>query len=114
MTCRWPYLVMFLAALSLASCVVYEPVPVAQPTLQQRYERAWAGAAAGMADQGVTIVAQDRAGGVIRGERGATTITAIVEARPDDRIQVTFNAKGADDGGLAQRVSDSYDRRMGR
>jgi hypothetical protein len=65
-----------------------------------------------MQDQGVTIVSQDRGNGTIRGERGGVTLTAIVEARPDDRIQVTFNAK--DDAALVQRVSDSYDRRMGR
>ena len=67
-----------------------------------------------MVDQGVTVVSQDRGSGTIRGERGGTTITAMVEARPDDRIQVTFNARGGDDAGLVQRVSDSYDRRMGR
>jgi starvation-inducible outer membrane lipoprotein len=114
MATRTSRLLLLLAALSLTACVVYEPMPVAQPTLQQRYERSWAAATQAMMDQGVTVVAQDRVGGVIRGERGNTTITAIVEARSDDRIQVTFNAKGADDGGLVQRVSDSYDRRMGR
>jgi len=106
-------LVLLLATLSLTACVVYEPMPVAQPSLQQRYERSWDAATQAMLDQGVTVVAQDRASGTIRGQRGNTTVTAIVEARPDDRIQVTFNAKG-DEGALAQRVSDSYDRRMGR
>ncbi len=99
--------------LSLGACVVYEPMPIAQPTLQQRYERSWAAAAGAMADQGITVVAQDRAAGTIRGERGGTTVTAVVEARPDDRVQVTFNARGPDDA-LAHRVSESYDRRMGR
>ena len=114
MTLKLSRLVVVIATLSLGACVVYEAVPVAQPTLQQRYERSWQAATGAMLDQGVAIVAQDRAGGIIRGERGGTTITAVVEARSDDRIQVTFNAKGADDGGLVQRVSDSYDRRMGR
>jgi len=113
MAARFRRLMLLVATLSLSSCVVYEPMPVAQPTLQQRYERSWAAATQAMLDQGVTVVAQDRVGGTIRGERGNTTVTAVVEARADDRIQVTFNAKG-DDGALAQRVSDSYDRRMGR
>ena len=114
MTLNLSRLVMLLVTLSLGACVVYEPVPVAQPTLQQRFDRSWAAAAGAMGDQGVTIVSQDPGSGTIRGERAGTTVTALVEARPDDRIQVTFNARGGDDAGLAQRVSDSYDRRMGR
>ena len=108
-------LVVVIALLSLGGCVVYEPIPViSQPTLQQRFDQSWAAAAGAMSDQGVMVVSQDRGSGMIRGERGATTITAVVEIRPDGRIQVTFNSKGADDAGIVQRVSDSYDRRMGR
>jgi len=102
--------------LSLSACVVYEPVPVAsQPTLQQRFDRSWAAATDAMADQGLTIASQDRGAGVIRGERGGTTISIILQTLPDGRIQVKFDSKGNNsDPGLIQRVSDSYDRRMGR
>jgi hypothetical protein len=55
------------AAVSLGSCVVYEPVPASsQPTLQQRFDRSWAAASGAMSDQGLTITAQDRGSGVIR------------------------------------------------
>ena len=58
----------------------------------------------------------DRGAGVIRGERGGLTITATIETLGDGRIQVKFGSKGDNslDPGLIQRVSDSYDRRMGR
>jgi hypothetical protein len=103
------------AAVSLGSCVVYEPVPASsQPTLQQRFDRSWAAASGAMSDQGLTITAQDRGSGVIRGERGGTTVTATVETLADGRVQVKFNSAGGADPGLVQRVSDSYDRRMGR
>ena len=105
------------AILSLGACVVYEPVPVSlQSTLQQRFDRSWAAATGAMSDQGLTITSQDRGAGVIRGERGGVTITATLETLPDGRVQVTFASKGANsaDPGLIQRVSDSYDRRMGR
>jgi len=64
----------------------------------------------------LAITSQDRGAGVIRGERGGVTITATLETLPDGRLQVTFASKGATSGdpALAQRVSDSYDRRMGR
>ena len=106
-------LTVVVAILSLASCVVYEPVPViVQPTLQQRYDRSWDAAAGAISDQGLTITSQDRGAGVVRGERGDTSVTATLETLPDGRIQVKFNSKG--DPSVVQRVSDSYDRRMGR
>ena len=110
-------LVAVAAIASLGACVVYEPVPVvSQPTLQQRFDRSWAAATGAMSDQGLTITSQDRGAGMIRGERGGVTITATLETLSDGRLQVTFASKGANsaDPALTQRVSDSYDRRMGR
>ena len=110
-------LVMVCALLSLGACVVYQPVPVSsQPTLPQRFDRSWAAAAGAMSDQGLTIASQDRGAGVIRGERGGVAIAATVETLADGRIQVKFSSQGSSsaDPGLIQRVSDSYDRRMGR
>jgi len=104
-------------ALALGGCVVYEPVPAAyQPTLQQRYDRSWAAATGALADQGFTITAQDRGSGVIRGERGGSAVTATVETLADGRVQVKFDSRGPSgaDPALVQRISDSYDRRMGR
>ena len=69
-----------------------------------------------MSDQGVTITSQNRGAGVIQGDRGGITITATLETLADGRVQVKFTSKGpsSTDPGLIQRVSDSYDRRMGR
>jgi hypothetical protein len=69
-----------------------------------------------MYDQGLTITTQDRSAGVIRGERGGIAITATVETLPDGRTQVKFNSSGAagTDPGLIDRVTESYNRRMGR
>ena len=105
------------AMLSLNSCVAYEPVPVSsQPTVQQRFDRSWAAATGAMSDQGLTITSQDRGAGVMRGERGGTTITATLKTLADGSVQVEFASQGASstDPGLIQRVSVSYDRRMGR
>ena len=99
-------------SLALAACVVYEPVPVQAPST---YERAWAAAIGAMQDQGVAINDQDRAAGVLRGTRGAAGVTAVVRTRPDGRVQVEFNATGtSSDPGLVDRISASYNRRMGR
>ena len=96
--------------LALASCVVYQPVPVGgQPT---RFDQSWAAAAGALYDQGLTITTQDRNTGVIRGERGDTSVTITLDTLPDGRVQVKFNGTG--DPTAVQRVSDSYERRMGR
>ena len=108
---------LFVASLLLlGGCVVYEPVPVSsQPTLQQRFDRSWAAAAGAMSDQGVSITAQDRGAGVIQGVQGGVTVTATLTTLADGRVQVKFDSKsGRPDSSLIQRVSESYDRRMGR
>ncbi|MGH8800730.1 MAG: hypothetical protein ACREX6_00335, partial [Casimicrobiaceae bacterium] len=67
-------------------------------------------------DQGLKIDAQDRGSGVIRGNRSGIVITAQLQTLADGRIQVRFDQSGATsaDSGLIHRVSDDYDRRMGR
>jgi hypothetical protein len=104
------------AALALAACVVYEPVPVPVSQGPSTYERSWAAAIGALQDQGVAITEQDRASGVVRGTRGPATVTAVVRTQADGRVRVEFNATGAGgtDPGLVERVSASYNRRMGR
>jgi hypothetical protein len=102
------------AALALSACVVYEPVPV--PQGPSTYDRSWTAAIGALQDQGIAISEQDRAGGVVRGTRGPVTVTAVVRTQADGRVRVEFNTTGSSgtDPGLVDRVSASYNRRMGR
>ncbi len=106
------------AATLVSGCVVYEPVPVASapPSAAQRFDRSWNAATGALVDQGLTIVSQDRGAGVIRATRGDITIVANLQSLADGRIQVKFGSTGATEGdpGLIHRVSESYERRMGR
>ena len=104
-------LLVVVATLALSSCVYYPPVPVAVPG-PSRFDQSWAAASGAIVDNGLTITQQDRATGMIRGERGDNAVTATLEPLPDGRVQVKFNARG--DPGLLERVSNSYERRMGR
>lgn len=99
--------------LPLAGCVVYEPVPYQQPS---SFDRAWAAAADALQDQGVTIQSLDRSAGVIRGTRGAISVTATLRTQADGRVRVEFNTTGTAgaDPSLVERISASYDARMGR
>lgn len=102
------------AAIALSACVVYEPVPSYQPP--PVFERSWAAAIGALQDQGVTIIEQDRATGTVRGTRGAVGVVANVRTQADGRVRVEFNTSGAtgSDPDLANRISASYNRRMGR
>lgn len=103
------------AAALLAGCVVYEPVPVgvAAPSA---WERSWNAAAGAMRDQGVTITQEDRAAGVVRGTRGSINVTGSVLTQADGRIRVQFDTTGAtsSDPTLIDRITSSYNARMGR
>jgi hypothetical protein len=110
---------MVVSAMLLSSCVAYVPAytpVVSQPTTQQRFDRSWDAANGAMYDQGLTITAQDRGAGVIQGQRGGITITTTLQTLADGGVQVKFASKGDDraDPELVRRVSDSFDRRMGR
>ena len=110
---RFLAVIAIVVAASMGGCVVYEPVVVG-PTVQQRFDRSYAAAAGAMSDQGLAITAQDRGAGTIRGTKDGTTIIATLSTLPDGSIQVRFDSPGASDPNLIHRVSDSYDRRMGR
>jgi len=103
-------------ALALAGCAYYPypypaPVPVAAPA---NYDRSFSAAADAMRDQGLAISAEDRANGTIVGRQGAGTVTATIRRQGDGSVKVQFDAAGPRDPALLDRVSRSYDARMGR
>jgi hypothetical protein len=96
-------------------CVVYEPVPVSAPA-PSSFDRSWSAAIAASQDEGVRITSEDRVNGVITGSRGEQNVTINVRTQADGRVRVEFSARGpkGSDPGLATRLSQAYDRRMGR
>ncbi|NJD89367.1 MAG: hypothetical protein FIB05_15305 [Betaproteobacteria bacterium] len=98
--------VLLLVALGLASCVVYEPVPV------DPMEAPWRAAIGAMQDNGLAVATADRTSGVIRGTRAGAEGTIVVRMRNDGRVGVEINSQG--EPGLTQRLTDAYNRRMGR
>ena len=108
----------FAAALSLGGCVVYGPAPVVAPqeTTAQRFDRSWSAALGAMSDQGLTITSQDYGAGAITGRQGDVMISATLQTLPDGSVQVKFasRSRASDDPALVDRVSSSFNRRMGR
>jgi hypothetical protein len=106
------------AVLSLSGCTYYAvPAPATYPvttTTPASFDRSFSAATDALRDQGLTIKSQDRANGVVVGMSGNTTVTANVRQQPDGSVRVQFDSKGASDPTLIDRVSRSYDARMGR
>ena len=109
------------AMLALAGCAYYVApdgtvVPAGYPvvTAPASYDRSFAAAGAAMSDQGIAITQQDPAKGLIVGRTGAATVTANVSRQADGSVRVQFDARDNSDPGLLERVSRSYERRMGR
>ena len=62
------------------------------------------------------ITCEDRGAGIVRGTRDGINVTANVRTQADGSVRVEFNTSGAteQDPALIDRISQSYNRRMGR
>ena len=106
-------------AIAASGCYVYDPYyPYAYSTnaTAATFDRSWNAMLGAFSEQGVQLVAQDRSAGTIEGRRGPIGVRAHVLAQADGRVRVEFNTTGplAQDPGLPDRISRSYDARMGR
>jgi hypothetical protein len=106
------------AALAGAGCTYYVPattVPVTQTvTTPANFDRSFNAALGALQDQGVTISRSDAAAGVIEGTLGNGRVTANVNRQADGSVRVQFNASGGSDTSLTDRITRSYQARMGR
>lgn len=106
------------ATLALPACTYYVmPDGTAVPSgsgYPSNFDRTFTAAALAMRDQGLAISVEDRARGTVVGSYGGGTVTANVRPQPDGSVRAQFDARDVPDPGLIQRISDSYDRRLGR
>jgi len=101
----------------LCGCTVYQTAPgVYSAAPSSAFERSWNAALGAFEDQGVTISRADRPTGMIRGHRDGIEVTATLHTQADGSVRVQFNTAGstAQDPQLINRVSRSFDVRMGR
>lgn len=101
----------------VGGCTVYQTAPgVYVPTPPNTFDRSWSSAVGALADEGVQIVNEDRGAGYVRGMRGGITVTALVRTQADGSVRVEFKTSGNTDAdpSLNDRITNSYNRRMGR
>lgn len=113
---RLPALALACAAVALPALpgCTYYGYPAPAGTVPASYDRSFYAAADAMRDQGVVIGTQDAPSGRIVGQRGGTTVSATVGQQADGSVRVQFDSSDSRDPGLLGRISQSYDRRMGR
>jgi hypothetical protein len=106
------------ALLALSACTYYvAPSGAVVPSATYyppSYDRSFTAAAGAMRDQGLAVNVEDRASGTIVGTRDGMTITANVRAQSDGSVRLQFDSFDARDRQLIERISQSYDQRMGR
>jgi hypothetical protein len=78
------------------------------------YDRSFAAAADAMRDEGLTITVQNPVNGTVVGNVNSSIVTASVRQQADGSVQLRFDSTDTSDPTLLQRISRSYDRRMGR
>jgi hypothetical protein len=103
----------------LTGCTYYQTAPGyygTAPAPVNTFDSSWSAAVGAFEDQGVRVTNEDRAAGIVRGTRDGIDVTANVRTQADGSVRVEFNTAGATarDPDLINRVSRSYDRRMGR
>jgi len=101
---------------ALCGCYAYPypygyPPPAGYPAGPSIYDRSWTALSGALRDEGVQVSREDRATGVIEGQRGGTPVRAQVMTQADGRVRVEYNTS---DPALAERISRAYESRMGR
>ena len=107
--CAWAFL-----ALAPAACYV-APYPYGY-TVPASFDRSFNAVVGAMADNGMQILMEDRPAGRAVGRRGGIDLTGTVMPQGDGSVRVEFTTSGAtaQDPGLIDRVTQSYNARMGR
>jgi hypothetical protein len=108
---------LMVSAALLAGCVVYDVGPGGYATAPApKFDASWNAAMGAFQDQGVQITSEDRNAGIIRGRRGGIDVIANLRTQGDGSVRVELNTTGAtgQDPQLINRISNAYDRRMGR
>lgn len=104
----------------LAGCTYYQTAPgtytSSSTSSVSKFDRSWSATVGAFSDQGVRVTSEDRGAGVIQGTRNGIHVTGDVRQQADGSVRVQFDTSGASaqDPGLIDRITRSYQSRMGR
>ncbi|MEN8205981.1 MAG: hypothetical protein ABFS24_08210 [Pseudomonadota bacterium] len=114
-----PVILCFVLSVALlAGCTYYQTAPGTYTTTSpvSKFDRSWSATVGAFADQGVRVTSEDRSAGVIQGTRDGIHVIGNVRQQGDGSVRVQFDTSGATarDPGLIDRITRSYQSRMGR
>lgn len=96
----------------------YQPAPAVYSTTSttSKFNQSWSAVIGALSDQGIRITTQDRSAGIIQGTRYGINITGSVITQADNSVRVQFDTSGdtKSDPTLIERITKSYNGRMGR
>jgi hypothetical protein len=80
------------------------------------FDRSYNAVIGAMGDNGLSLLMEDRPAGRVVGRRGGIDLTGTVISQADGSVRVEFTTSGAtaQDPSLIERVTRSYNARMGR
>ena len=113
-------LVFVISVAMLAGCTYYQTAPGTYTSSStasvSKFDRSWSATVGAFSDQGVRVTSEDRGAGVIQGTRNGIHVTGDVRQQADGSVRVQFDTSGAtaQDSGLIDRITQSYQGRMGR
>ncbi|HET7792247.1 MAG TPA: hypothetical protein VFL64_02575 [Rhizobacter sp.] len=101
---------------ALAGCYVVPATPYPYTTtIPANYDASFAAVSGAMRDQGLAITVEDPGRGVVSGVRDGVTVTGTLTRQADGSVRVQFDSQNSGrDPTLIDRVTGSYNRRMGR
>jgi hypothetical protein len=105
-----------LVVLVLPGCYTepaYVAVPVSAPA---NFDTSWQAARGAAYDEGVQVTSEDRSSGTLRGTKGGSNVLISVAQQANGSVRVVFNVTGppSENPDLQNRLTRSYNRRMGR
>ena len=113
-------LMLALTVAMIGGCTYYQTAPGTYTTSStssvRQFDRSWSATVGACADEGVRVTSEDRGAGVIQGTRNGIHVTGDVRRQADGSVRVQLDTSGdtSQDPGLIDRITRSYQRRMGR
>ena len=119
------YIIILTTAL-ISGCYSYRPAPAyyhpapavytTTTSTTSKFDQSWSAVLGAFSDQGIRITTQDRGAGVIQGTRYGINVTGSIRTQADNSVRVQFDTSGdtKSDPALIERITRSYNSRMGR
>ena len=115
-------LAVVVVALALPGCATTPPPEhtmgaVPASSAPSRFDVSWQAARGAADDEGVHVTLEDRARGIVQGDKGSLSVLITVTPQAGGSVRVEFNVTGpasSQDAGLQDRLTRAYQRRMGR